>query len=94
MLDHARPTRDGSACSPLISARHMADADLSLATKNLGKSWQIDEVAIKPIPACHFTVAHAAADAAIALSAKLGPKPGDDRSVEVLVPGRGGQNRL
>jgi hypothetical protein len=36
---------------------HMAGADLALATKNLGKSWQIDEVAIKPIPACHF--AHA-----------------------------------
>jgi 2-methylcitrate dehydratase PrpD len=60
----------------------MADADLALATKNLGKSWQIDEVAIKPIPACHF--AHASADAAVALSKSV--KPGDIRSIEVLVP--------
>lgn len=61
---------------------HMADADLTLATKNLGKSWQIDEVAIKPIPACHFT--HAAADAAVALSKMV--KPADILSVDVLVP--------
>jgi len=61
---------------------HMAGADLALATKNIGKSWQIDEVAIKPIPACHF--AHASADAAVALSKSV--KPGDIRSVEVLVP--------
>ncbi len=48
---------------------HLGDqfenADLELATENLGRSWQINEVAVKPIPACHF--AHAAADAAIAL---------------------------
>jgi 2-methylcitrate dehydratase PrpD len=62
---------------------HMANADLALATEQLGASWQIEEVAIKPIPACHFT--HAAADAAIALSAKLDPRA--IRSVEVLVPG-------
>jgi 2-methylcitrate dehydratase PrpD len=40
-------------------------ADRELATEGLGSSWQIDEVAIKPLPACHFT--HAVADAAIAL---------------------------
>jgi 2-methylcitrate dehydratase PrpD len=40
-------------------------ADQRLATEGLGSSWQIDEVAIKPLPACHFT--HAVADAAIAL---------------------------
>src|SRR5215470_3611221 len=40
-------------------------ADLALATENLGRTWQIDEVAVKPIPACHFT--HAAADAAALL---------------------------
>ena len=60
----------------------MAGADLDLATKNLGKSWQIDEVAIKPIPACHF--AHASAEAAIALSTVKVPQR--HRSVEVLVP--------
>ena len=65
-----------------LGPQHMARADLALATRNLGKSWQIDEVAIKPIPACHF--AHAAADAAVALSQSV--KPSDIRSVDVLVP--------
>lgn len=37
------------------------NADLSLATEGLGEQWQIEEVAIKPVPACHFT--HAFADA-------------------------------
>jgi len=41
----------------------LADAcDLSLATAGLGESWEIERVAIKPVPACHFT--HACADAA------------------------------
>jgi 2-methylcitrate dehydratase PrpD len=60
----------------------IAGADVGLATKALGKSWQIDEVAIKPIPACHF--AHASADAAVALSKSV--NPADIRSVHVLVP--------
>jgi 2-methylcitrate dehydratase PrpD len=60
----------------------MASADMSLATEKLGQTWQIEEVAIKPIPACHFT--HAAADAAVALSGKV--KPADIKSVDVLVP--------
>ena len=45
--------------------KRLDDADQQLATEGLGSSWQIDEVAIKPLPACHFT--HAVADAAIAL---------------------------
>jgi 2-methylcitrate dehydratase PrpD len=63
---------------------HLDDADLSLATENLGTVWQIEEVAIKPIPACHFT--HGAADAAIALSRSPKLNPSAIRSVEVLVP--------
>lgn len=60
----------------------MAAADMSLATEKLGCDWQIEEVAIKPIPACHFT--HAAADASVALSRSV--KPADIRTVDVLVP--------
>ncbi|MDR0275713.1 MAG: MmgE/PrpD family protein [Burkholderiaceae bacterium] len=41
------------------------NADLSLATTGLGEKWEIEEVAIKPVPACHFT--HAVADAGAAL---------------------------
>jgi 2-methylcitrate dehydratase PrpD len=43
------------------------DAPLALATvtAGLGRDWEIEQVALKPIPACHL--AHAASDAAIAL---------------------------
>lgn len=41
------------------------NADLSIATAGLGEKWEIEEVAIKPVPACHFT--HAFADAGAAL---------------------------
>ena len=63
---------------------HFAQADLTLATEALGRSWQIDEVAVKPIPACHF--AHAAADAAVALHDKYHLPAKDIRRVRVLVP--------
>jgi 2-methylcitrate dehydratase PrpD len=63
---------------------HFEKVDLGLATENLGRSWQIDEVAIKPIPACHFT--HAAADAAIALHKAYGLSNKDIRRVRALVP--------
>lgn len=44
---------------------HAAACDYSLATHGLGKEWEIDQIAVKPFPACHFT--HGCADAAIAL---------------------------
>jgi 2-methylcitrate dehydratase PrpD len=42
---------------------HGEDADLELLTKGLGDEWQIDEVAVKLFPACHFT--HTCIEAAI-----------------------------
>src|SRR5262245_28530372 len=63
---------------------HFAQADLGLATEALGRSWQIEEVAVKPIPACHF--AHAAADAAAALHEKHRLAGKEIRHVQVLVP--------
>lgn len=63
---------------------HFDKADLTLATENLGRAWQIDEVAVKPIPACHFT--HAAADAAATLRNEHGLTAKDIRRVRVLVP--------
>lgn len=60
-------------------------ADIGLATEGLGRVWQIDEVSIKPFPACHFT--HAAIDAALALHRKAGLKGRDISRVTVLVPG-------
>ncbi|MGE8367626.1 MmgE/PrpD family protein [Cupriavidus sp.] len=66
----------------------MAQADLGLATEALGERWQIEEVAVKPMPACHFT--HAPADAAIALSREFSGSAAQKlaaiRRLRVLVP--------
>src|SRR5215472_1569732 len=64
--------------------KYVEQADLGLATEDLGRSWQIEEVAVKPIPACHF--AHAAADAAAVLHKQHGVASKQIRRVRVLVP--------
>lgn len=58
--------------------------DLSLATAALGSTWEIPAVAIKPIPACHFT--HGCADAAAILRDQHRLKPADIAAVRALVP--------
>lgn len=60
------------------------DADLSLATATLGTAWELDRVAIKPFPTCHFT--HAAIDCALALRSQLNGLD-DIAEIEVRVPG-------
>ena len=62
--------------------------DLSLATAGLqadgtATQWEIENVAVKPFPMCHFV--HASIDAAIALH-QQGIDPARIRSVEVAVP--------
>ncbi|CAN5602653.1 MmgE/PrpD family protein [soil metagenome] len=47
--------------------------DFALATEALGETWETLNVAIKPVPACHFT--HACADAAGILHALWGNAP-------------------
>jgi len=64
--------------------KYFEQADLALATENLGRSLQIEEVAVKPIPACHF--AHAAADAAAILHNQHSLAVEQIRRVRVLVP--------
>jgi 2-methylcitrate dehydratase PrpD len=44
----------------------LAKAELSMATAGLGQVWELMNVAVKPVPACHFT--HAFADAGALLS--------------------------
>ena len=61
----------------------LAACDFSLATAGLGSVWEIDNVAVKPFPACHFV--HGCADAAIALH-RAGVDPERVRSVRALVP--------
>jgi len=67
-----------------LNEAEQAGMDLSLATAGLGESWEITNVAVKPIPACHFT--HACADAAMALRSEHGFAPGDIASIRALVP--------
>jgi 2-methylcitrate dehydratase PrpD len=43
----------------------LAGCDFSLATAALGSRWELENVAVKPFPACHLL--HACVDAAIAL---------------------------
>lgn len=64
--------------------RYAEDMDLALATAGLGTQWELMNVAVKPIPACHFT--HACADAAAHLRAQHGLTAAQIRSVRALVP--------
>ena len=57
--------------------------DFSAATAALGSAWEIDNVAVKPFPACHFV--HGCADAAIALH-RAGVDPERVRSIVARVP--------
>jgi 2-methylcitrate dehydratase PrpD len=57
--------------------------DFSLATAGLGNAWEIDNVAVKPFPACHFL--HGCAEAAIELH-RAGVDPERVRSIRALVP--------
>jgi 2-methylcitrate dehydratase PrpD len=57
--------------------------DFSLATAGLGSAWEIDHVAVKPFPACHFL--HGCAEAAIELH-RAGVDPERVRSIRALVP--------
>lgn len=59
-------------------------ADLSLATEGLGQVWEVANVAVKPLPACHFT--HACADSAMALRNKHNIDINEIESVVALVP--------
>jgi 2-methylcitrate dehydratase PrpD len=61
----------------------LAACDFSVATAGLGRVWEIENVAVKPFPACHFV--HACADAAIALH-RAGVDPERIRSVVARVP--------
>jgi 2-methylcitrate dehydratase PrpD len=60
-----------------------ANSDLAIATAGLGRVWEIDNVAVKPFPVCHFV--HGCADAAIALYGK-GVEVAQIRSIRALIP--------
>lgn len=58
--------------------------DYALATAGLGTTWEIHQVAIKPLPACHFT--HGCADAARHIHHSYSVRPEEIKSVRALVP--------
>ncbi len=68
---------------PSYLGAQAAQCDYSLATRGLGRTWELDNVAVKPYPACHFV--HACTDAAIALRSQ-GIRAGDIACVRALVP--------
>ena len=58
--------------------------DYSLATHGLGETWELERVAVKPFPACHFL--HGCADAAIAIADSHDLRPDEVEEVTALVP--------
>jgi 2-methylcitrate dehydratase PrpD len=63
---------------------HFDPKHLALATAGLGEIWELQNVAVKPFPACHFV--HACADAAIALVREQHLDPAQVERVRALVP--------
>lgn len=61
----------------------LAEVDIAAMTRDLGATWLIDEVAVKPYPICHLL--HACADAALALRDRHQLKPADIISVRALL---------
>jgi 2-methylcitrate dehydratase PrpD len=61
----------------------LAQCDMSIASAGLGRVWEIENVAVKPFPACHFV--HACADAAIALH-RAGVDPARVRGIRARIP--------
>jgi 2-methylcitrate dehydratase PrpD len=57
--------------------------DLSLGRQALGQVWELEHIAVKPFPMCHFV--HAAADAAIALHAQ-GLRADQVKRIDALMP--------
>ena len=62
-----------------------ADADnLARASADLGTRWEIDQVSVKPLPACYFSIA--AIDAAAGLAREHGLEASGIEKVRVLLP--------
>ena len=69
---------------PSHAADRLARCDYSLATRDLGRVWEIDRVAVKPVPVGQLGIA--LVDAAVALSREHRIAPADVASMLVLIP--------
>ena len=63
---------------------HFDPANLGLATAGLGEVWELQQVAVKPFPACHFV--HACVDAAVTLTREHKLDAKEIEQVRALVP--------
>ena len=63
---------------------HEPRSDIALATQGFNEIWEIDKVAIKPLPACYFSIA--SIDAACMLYHEHGLRAADIEKVRVLLP--------
>ena len=66
-----------------LPAERVEKCDFNLATAALGSTWEVENVAVKPFPACHLV--HGCADAAIALH-RAGIEIDRIRSIQALIP--------
>lgn len=62
----------------------LAKWDLPAATQGLGRDWETEQVAIKPLPACQLSIA--CLDAALAIARQHRPRPEDIARIEAFVP--------
>jgi 2-methylcitrate dehydratase PrpD len=60
-----------------------AEVDAEAMTRDLGRRWLIEEVAVKPFPICHLL--HACADSALALKRRHDLKPAEIVKVRALL---------
>ncbi|HEY4141195.1 MAG TPA: MmgE/PrpD family protein [Pseudolabrys sp.] len=60
------------------------DWDYGLATKELGQTWLVEGISMKPLPACYFNVP--LIDAMSRIVAEHEPAPADIERIEVLIP--------
>src|SRR3984893_606601 len=63
---------------------HFDPANLALATAGLGETWELQQVAVKPYPACHFV--HACVDAAVTLTREHQFDATEIEKVRALIP--------
>ena len=66
-----------------LGAELQAKVDTTIGPASLGTVWELEQIAVKPFPMCHFV--HAAADAAIALHGQ-GVAVGDIERIDALLP--------
>jgi 2-methylcitrate dehydratase PrpD len=71
----------------LVASHTDSEPDWGSVRDGLGQAWELEQVSIKPFPACHF--AHASTWAAAELADESGLAAGDIAEVHVRIPAEG-----